>query len=245
MLLQIGKNKISTDIIQHYEFLEYAVIQPGLHAPVIIRTAQKDQKVFEAIFLREEYDCLLPADARVIVDAGANVGYSALWYAMRYPNARIIAMEPDPANLELLYRNCAAYEHISVLPYALWGENEHLNLQFRAPEGGRFGSWGTRTVPAAEDVTAGASQVRAVTIDWVMETCKLDAIDILKIDVEGAEKEIFESPHRRWLASVGVIATEFHDRFKPGCTQALRDLLRDTPFREKRRGENWFFQMVR
>lgn len=243
MLLQIGKTKLSADILQNFDIFEFSVMQPGLPAPLIIRAAQKDQKVFEAIFVREEYDCLLPKEAKVIIDAGANAGYAALWYKMRYPAARIIALEPDPSNLELLRRNCASYEDITVLPYALWGENDHLDLQFRAPEGGRLGSWGTRTVPSGEGASGSKPQVRAVTLDWIMEACKLDAIDILKVDVEGAEKEIFSSPHRRWLASVGVIAVEFHDRFKPGCSQALRDALRDTPFRERRHGENWFFQL--
>lgn len=245
MLLQIGKNIVSADVFQAFDIKEYSVSIQGLPYPVIVRLGEKDQRVFESIFIRNEYDALLPSKPDVIVDAGANVGYSVLWYLARFPNARIFALEPDPNNLDVLHRNCDRYPNVTILPYALWGEIELLDLQFKSPEGKRLNSWGTRTVKSVEGAEPGAGQVQAVTLDWLMAAYQLPAIDILKVDVEGAEKEIFESPARGWLSSVGVIATEFHDRFKPGCSQALRDALQGEKLREYRRGENWFFQILR
>lgn len=78
--------------------------------------------------------------------------------AIRYPLAK------------LAHRNCSAYEGIAVLPYAFWGQNEHLNLRLRAAEAGCLVSWGSRTVPTAEAPAGNTPELRAVTIDWVMET---------------------------------------------------------------------------
>ena len=64
----------------------------------------------------------------VIIDAGANVGLSAVFYANRFPNARIIAIEPEPSNYEMLKRNVVPYSNVTPVQAALWKENGPLRL---------------------------------------------------------------------------------------------------------------------
>ena len=79
--------------------------------------------------------------------------------------------------------------------------------------------------------------VRALTIP---ELAGKQKIDILKLDVEGAEKELFEHDPA-WLANVGVLMIELHDRFKPGCSKALYSALVRHDFRELRhQTANWY-----
>ena len=58
-------------------------------------------------------------DPRTTIDAGANAGYSALWFALRYPGARVVAIEPDDDNVELLHRNTHAVPNVEVVHGAL------------------------------------------------------------------------------------------------------------------------------
>jgi FkbM family methyltransferase len=64
----------------------------------------------------------------VIIDAGANVGLCAVFYANRFPDARIIAIEPEPSNYEMLKKNTAPYPNITTVHAALWKENGPLRL---------------------------------------------------------------------------------------------------------------------
>jgi hypothetical protein len=71
-----------------------------------------------------------------------------------------------------------------------------------------------------------------------MEQCGIDYVDLLKVDIEGAEKEVFESSSR-WIDRVGAIAIELHDQLKSGCSSAFRDATRDFSY-ESRKGETIF-----
>jgi hypothetical protein len=59
---------------------------------VALRSGTSDMRCFEKIFLAEDYRTPFPVEAKVIVDAGANVGMATLYYSYAYPNARIIAI---------------------------------------------------------------------------------------------------------------------------------------------------------
>ncbi len=70
--------------------------------PVRCRPNTSDVEVFKQIFAWREYRCLDDVhDASLIIDCGANVGYSAVYFLTRYPNARVIAVEPDADNFSV------------------------------------------------------------------------------------------------------------------------------------------------
>jgi hypothetical protein len=83
---------------------------------------------------------------------------------------------------------------------------------------------------------AGADPVRAVTVTDVMREFGLGTIDLLKVDIEGSEKELFAAPGD-WIEHVDAICMELHDRFKPGCTRTFFGAVEDFAI-EVRRGED-------
>jgi hypothetical protein len=70
----------------------------------------------------------------------------------------------------------------------------------------------------------------------------VDQIDLLKLDIEGSEKELFEDPAKKWwLSRTRAVIVELHDRFKPGCTAAVEAALAGQNFIRTQRGENILF----
>jgi hypothetical protein len=110
-----------------------------LGAPIALRGASTDTGTFNQIFLNRDIDGPAPsAPPRFIIDAGANVGMSTLFYAMKFPTAMIVAIEPEPNNFAMLKRNCAGLSNIKCVEAALWGtEGQMLNL--RNPGAGAWG----------------------------------------------------------------------------------------------------------
>ena len=182
--------------------------------PFWLRLNTTDVAVYDMVFTRREYEVNLPPP-KVIVDAGANIGLSTLYFANRYPESRIIAIEPEPENYGLLTKNTWPYPNVTPLQAALWSDNKSVEL--RDPG---FGSWGftthSITVPNA------SAPVKAVTVDRLMDEFALPKIDILKMDIEGAELEVLRGASA-WISRVDTILAELHDHLKPGCQEAFRD----------------------
>jgi hypothetical protein len=99
---------------------------PGLPHPVVVRSGTADLSTFEHIFIWEAYDLEYPTNVRNVVDAGANTGLAAAYFANRFPDATIISLEPESANFSLLERNTAAYRNVIPLHAALWREDTTL-----------------------------------------------------------------------------------------------------------------------
>lgn len=71
-----------------------------------------------------------------------------------------------------------------------------------------------------EDANATHGSVLAITVPDLLAEHDIEYVDVFKIDIEGAEKELFEGD-TGWLDRVGAVAIELHDRFKPGCADAF------------------------
>jgi FkbM family methyltransferase len=190
--------------------------------PFTLRFPSSDIDTFEQIFVSNEYDFLVETQPGVIIDAGANVGLASIYFANRYPAAKIIAIEPENSNFVLLRENVAPYANIIPLQAALWHKNEEIDLV----DPGR-GKWGFVTQnresepnPAETSPSAICHTVKAVTVDRLMAEYALDRINILKIDIEGAEKEVFSNTVS-WIDKVDCIVIELHDRLRPGCLDSF------------------------
>ena len=136
----------------------------------------------------------------MIVDLGANIGLALLEFRLRYPGARLIGLEPDPIAFNTLRLNTSGDPNIEILPVAAAGV-----------DGVR------RFYSSAHSVVSGFSRsltfqrsipVYAKSLDSLMGDMNLTKIDLLKIDVEGAEEEILGSCTR--LSDVRVVVGELH-----------------------------------
>ena len=211
---------------------------PGSGADLLVRLGTSDIDVFVQVYRWREYEQEFPVPPSVIVDAGAYTGLSTAFFAMRYPGARIVAIEPDEGNFAMLARNTAGFPNVHLVQAALWSEPGTVSLEDPGD-----GAWGIRlSGVASPDAAAGAARrgegVRAVTVPEIMAEHGLGRIDLLKVDIEGSEMEVF-SRADAWIGSVNAISIELHDRFRPGCSSAFFEAAGDFPVRVQR-GEDVF-----
>lgn len=212
------------------------VRHPAAKHPLLLRTHTSDPLVFEEVFVRRAYDLGLAKAPQTIVDCGANIGLTSVFLANQYPEARILALEPEAANYALCVRNCSRYPMIQPLQAAVWGENEQLKVF----DPGGHGEWGMRVESADLDPPGPSlGRIQGMTIDLLMETEGIEYIDLLKVDIEGAELEVFRDASA-WIDRVGVIVVECHDRFKAGCEASVRGATRSFEW-EECVGENLLF----
>jgi FkbM family methyltransferase len=207
------------------EHVEVAVAAPGIAHPLFLRLRTTDVELCRQILLDGLYSCEFSRSPQVIVDAGANIGLSSVFYANRYPKAKIIAVEPEPSNHAMLVKNVAAYDNVVAVQAALWKENQRIHVV--DPGAGH-------TAFQTQNWTEGES-VRGMTLRQLMIEFDIQYIDLLKIDIEGAEKEVFEHS-TPWIGSVGAIAVELHDWLRAGCSESVRQAAKDFEF-ERLNGE--------
>ena len=186
--------------------------------PIFLRVPSSDPMVYRKIFIEKEYDFDVKSEPSVIVDAGANIGLAAVYFANKYPRATVIAIEPEQCNFEILEANVGPYPNIIPMQAALWNENGHVLVS----DEGR-GEWGFVTNAAGSAVVPSgprSSAVSAVTLDKLISEYHFSHIDILKVDIEGAEKEVF-SDTSLWIDRVESIIIELHERMKAGCNRSF------------------------
>lgn len=197
---------------------ELAVVPLQSADPVYLRIDTSDFCAYRdvLIFRTKSYDPAIPNFVpKTIVDAGAHIGMASISFAFKYPAARIIAIEPEPSNFAALVRNTAPYKMITPIQAALWSQDGEVTL----------GPSNAHPKGAFQIVRNGSQKVRAITMETAMREAGFDSIDLLKVDIEGAEIEVFETCP--WIASVQVIAIELHDRIRPGCTTAVQNAAKD------------------
>lgn len=144
---------------------------------------------------------------------GVKTGFSTYWFAKKFPKAQIIAIEPDLSNFKILTLNTRKFSNIKLIRSAIWKDNSYLKVK----DIGK-GHWGL-IVEEVPSETTGC--IKSITIDDIVKMSEYNTIDILKLDVEGAEKEIFSSNNIDWLNKVNVIIIELHETMKKGCNQAF------------------------
>ncbi len=186
---------------------------PGIRNPVHLRLKTSDESTYKQILLDGAYAFDLPFSPKVIVDAGANIGAASIYFTHRYPEAKIIAIEPEASNFAVLAKNVRLYPAIIPIHAALWNRDGKIGVSEPDPATGAKGNWAFVTHEGS------GVKVRAITMRTLMKEWQVQAIDLLKIDVEGAEKEVFESAD--WIGSVRCLMIELHDRFRPGCREAV------------------------
>jgi FkbM family methyltransferase len=132
----------------------------------------------------------------------------------------------------LLKRNTSYYDNIFIEQKGIW--NRECNLEiFEGPD---KKPWSFYLKPTEKPV--GENIIEAIGIRELMEKYNLEYIDLLKIDIEGAEQELFESNYEDWLPKVKVMIIELHDRFKPLSSKNFLKVICQYNFNIYFKGEN-------
>lgn len=196
-------------------YLQKRFLVPVQYAkqPVIVRGGTSDVNVFYEIFALQIYK-IPKIEIEAVVDLGANVGYASIYFAHFCPQARIIAVEPEHSNYELLVENTQAIKNIHCIHAAIWPQETQVTLQ--NPGGS---NWGFQYHEAVADFTGPV--VRTETLPGLMKKFGLNRINLLKIDIEGGEENLFSSD-TEWLRCVDYLHIEIHsDQAKKVVFQAL------------------------
>ena len=152
----------------------------------------------------------------LIIDAGGYIGTAAIKLATAYPACRIVCIEPSSENLELLKLNVAAYPNISVMKAALAANGTEVALR----DPGRK-AWGFTIIAEPDQSDRVLETVPAVTIENILAQHGRERVFILKLDVEGAEAELFHNS-RGWMSRTDILIAELHEWLIEGSEAAFR-----------------------
>ena len=146
------------------------------------------------------------SEVRMVLDIGANVGATALYFSRVFPNARIHAFEPAPVNFALLAKNAASCPRIQAHNFALGAEDATVDL-YASDNPVNFGGYSLHSTGSD---TSKKTSIPVRKVSSVLEQLSVDAVDVIKVDTEGAEWDIMTSIPERILAGTRYITGELH-----------------------------------
>ena len=175
-----------------------------------LRPGTTDQRVFEGVFVRRDYAVGI-GQAEYIVDAGAHIGCASVFFGHLFPAAHIVAVEPEEGNFQLLVRNLAHLRAAHPVRGALWSHSTELAI---------WNPWKETWSYRVSSQPTSSVTVPAYSVEDLIQRYALPRIDVLKIDIEGAEIEALqEAP--RWIDRVGTLIVEVHEKWRPGCAATV------------------------
>ena len=164
-----------------------------------LRTYAGDLSILYEVFWQQSYNVpqLRVGTFRTVVDVGANVGLAALFFLKKFPGAQLICLEPEPTNFRLLQHNLRGTSAI-VLQVALSATDGTVKID-SSPQ----------AYNAKVSTETGTVEVRAVCMATLLKSQSLIWVDLLKIDIEDYEQQVFGQPVA-WLGQIGTLLIEIH-----------------------------------
>lgn len=216
------------------------------HSNLMVRTNSTDLLLIESMLIGrfvnrkwvgeynqvESYIRKISEDEPVIIDAGANIGLFCRLILKENSASKIYAIEPEEKNYQLLKANTKNYD-VRPLRGGVWSHDCHLKVVPR-----ETGDWGF-TVKEVEE--ADDNSIKAIGMNSLIEKYGLSQIDLVKMDVEGSEYEIFNSDNLEWLDVCRAIVIETHDHIVKGADALVNKMLLDRGFSKFFYEENQFF----
>ncbi len=187
-------------------------------------TSHTIANIFVQIYEKREHaelENFLSSNIKTVLDVGANEGFYALNLARHNPGVKIIAVEPNPVATELLQRNVDLNhfaKNVALVKGALWSKSGVIDFNL-LPQVTSIGSLVVTETSFLKEAKERIVKipVRAYTLEELFENYELDKVDILKMDIEGAEYEVLKNSSHV-LSRIDRIVLEYH-------TQQLRHLI--------------------
>lgn len=167
--------------------------------PFLIRPATLDAETLINNVIREEYGYLnLVIEPLWMIDAGAYIGDTSAYFLSRFPKLKVIALEPNPESFSMAKQNLDPYgDRIVLLKKGLYSENQ--NQYFTGESTGA-------------SISSQGFEIECTTIVSLMERYSINHLDILKMDIEGAEEAIFLKNPEQWLNRIDMLIIEIHGK---------------------------------
>ena len=176
--------------------------------------------------LWREFEHLRPFSNRLsgmqVLDAGGYIGTSTLALRAVFPDLETTTVEPSSQNLALLRLNTKNMTNLRTIHGALASGDGEVEVFSR-----KNGEIGNTIIPSnsSEGYSLGLKEVvQGYSLSRIVDLH--GPIGVLKLDIEGAEKAVFEKS-KEILATIPIIVCELHDRIEPGCTKALMTIIKE------------------
>ncbi|MCX6171918.1 MAG: FkbM family methyltransferase [Flavobacterium sp.] len=210
----------------YYKF--YCSLYAAKKKYIKIRPNTTDLEVFKEIFIKGELKLKENINPKLIIDCGAYVGFSALFFSNKYSSSIIYAIEPEFENYNALKFNCRDEKRIIPINAAIWDSEAILEIQ-----AGK-GEWGFTT---KEVESASSKTISGITIQEILNISGLESIDILKVDIEGAEYQMFNENCHSWLSKVKLIFIELHENSFPSSSKTFYESISKYNWKKFTQGE--------
>jgi FkbM family methyltransferase len=196
---------------------------PFLHKQcIVLRAGTSDPLIFNQIFLYHGYNFAfnLTSPQKVFVDLGANIGLFAIYMKNKYPDAKIICLEPDPDNFSILEKNIASYPNIYCECCGIWNKDINLKVYDKYNRGKKD------SMAVEEDLEHGT--VQGISMKTLLNKYNIEKVDLLKIDIETSEKQLFSYDYEEWLPKIQTIVIELHDSMLEGCSKVFFEAINES-----------------
>ena len=176
-----------------------------------------DIDVFYQIYVNKEYQPLIDISRKyffnqkvsVVIDLGGNIGLTSLFLLSEYKKAKLFIVEPEKNNIEMINLNLKIHNNfdnqITISNAAVWSHDTKIKILSDFRDGA---DWAYRAVESCSD-----EGTLAYSLISYCKMHNIESIDILKIDIEGTEKIIFEGSDKDldFLKCTKIIAIEIHE----------------------------------
>jgi FkbM family methyltransferase len=188
------------------------------------RKNSSDLEVFNQVWIKKEYQPVVDyvrerkLAVNNMLDCGANVGYTSLYFSKHFDTANIISVEADEQNANMVHKNVQLNKatNIETLHKAIWYRTALLKITHTFRDGKNW----SYTVEETDDEKE--ASVEATSISDIAAKYGWPIIDILKIDIEGGERFLFQNNyHETFLPRTKCVVIEIHDEFN--ARQAIYD----------------------
>lgn len=191
----------------------YKFRMKGESIDLLMRTNEGDLAIFYEIFWKEIYKIpfLVLPEKSVILDLGAHIGCTAIYFSMVYPDAQIYAVEASEESYNILKENVKSFKNIIAVQAVIDSQDGVVCFD---TSGYSFNS----------KLNHNGKMVQSISISTLMMQYQITRVNLIKIDIEGAEKNILQN-NVNWLRQIDTMIIELHDDYK------LLDLSKDiVPF---------------
>jgi len=195
-----------------------------------LRTSTTDKSIFINTFLIKQHPAI-NNNTNILVDIGANIGAVSFLYKMQNPNINIIAVEPDKSNCVMYKKNMHYFNNVELIETAVHN-TEGIQMYLENPTSGSSGFRYAENINKAK-----YNSTISTSINQIIKNYGLNKIDVVKIDIEGGEKILFQK-NLDWLKITDKLIIELHDHYVDGCSTNLIKALSQYELKLKWMGEN-------
>ena len=200
-----SKRKLQSNLKINDKPVKYFLRFGNKNRIVFLRTYVGDLDIFYEIFFKKAYEFPFIDHPQMIMDIGANIGLATLYFLNRFPDAKVISLEPDPANIDVFKKNLSPQvnrQKVFITEAAL---NNKDGFMFISKPPLKYNPKILEDQQSDEEKI----EVNVVSMNTLLKQYSVDRIDILKMDIEGSEEQLFNAD-TTWIRIVMEIIMEVH-----------------------------------